>query len=83
MRGTMLALLAAAIFQLWDGRSLEVKEWLRHGDEYVVTLTDGRVLILRQQEVREIAPQGSEGSERGQARPLSPPSGRREGEGNR
>ncbi|MBI2528330.1 MAG: hypothetical protein HYV93_20410 [Candidatus Rokubacteria bacterium] len=33
-----LALLAAALLHLWDGRTLPVQEWLRRGDEYVVTL---------------------------------------------
>ena len=51
-----LAFLAAALFQLWDGRTLPVQEWLRHGDEYVVTLGDGSVLILREQEVKAIVP---------------------------
>ena len=64
MRVSMLALLAATIFQLWDGRELEVKEWLRHGDEYVVTLSDGRVLILRAPEVRRLLPEDSRERER-------------------
>lgn len=50
----MLALLAAALFQLWDGRMLPAQEWLRHGDEYVVTLGDGSTLILREQEVKDV-----------------------------
>lgn len=56
MRRWVVALLAAALFHLWDGRTLDVGEFIRHGDEYVVTLRDGRTLILRQAEVREIAP---------------------------
>jgi len=55
MRATTLALLVAATFHLWDGRVLEVTEWIRHGEEYVVTLRDGRTLVVRQQELREIA----------------------------
>lgn len=55
MRATTLALLVAATFHLWDGRVLEVTEWIRHGEEYVVTLRDGSTLVVRQQEVREVA----------------------------
>ncbi len=56
MRATALALLAAAIFHLWDGKALPATGWVAHGDEYVLTLEDGAVLILRQREVREIVP---------------------------
>ncbi|OGL20588.1 MAG: hypothetical protein A3F92_09215 [Candidatus Rokubacteria bacterium RIFCSPLOWO2_12_FULL_71_22] len=55
-RRTLVALLAATILRLWDGRTLEAVEWIRHGEEYVVTLRDGTVLILRAQEVREVEP---------------------------
>ena len=56
LRPVILALLAAVLFRLWDGRTLEVKEWLKHGDEYVVTLADGTTLILREREVKEVVP---------------------------
>jgi hypothetical protein len=51
---------AAMLFHLRDGRVVAAAEWLRHGDEYVVTAQDGRVLILRQQEIREMVPARSE-----------------------
>jgi len=54
VRATLVALLVATIFRLWDGRVLEAVEWIRHGEEYVITLRDGTTLILRQQEVREV-----------------------------
>lgn len=54
--GLAAALAAAALFHLWDGRVLEVRQWLVHGDEYVVTLADGGTLIVRASEVREIVP---------------------------
>lgn len=56
MRAMGRALLAAALFHLWDGRTLQAIEWVRHGEEYVVTLSDDSVLILRAQEVREVIP---------------------------
>ena len=56
-------LLAAAVFRLWDGRTLEAVDWVRHGEEYVVTLSDGRVLILREQHVREVMPGAGRGTE--------------------
>jgi hypothetical protein len=56
MRRVLLALVATALFHLWDGRTLQVKEWIRHGDEYVVTLADGTTLVLREQEVKEVVP---------------------------
>ncbi len=55
-----LSLLAATLFHLWDGRTLLAAEWIRHGDEYVVTLRDGTTVILRQQEVRQVGPAGEE-----------------------
>ena len=55
-RWRLALLLAAAIFQLWDGRTLLATEFIRHGDEYVVTLPDGSTVILRQQEVRDVQP---------------------------
>ncbi len=57
-----LLLLAATVFHLRDGRTLVAKDWIRHGDEYVVTLRDGTVVILRQQEVRELEPAGDDGT---------------------
>lgn len=43
-----------AVFHLADGSRLEVAEWIRHGDEYVVTLPSGETRILRQSEVRSV-----------------------------
>lgn len=63
-----LVLLGAAVFHLWDGRRLEVGEWIRHGDEYVVTLASGEMQILRQSEIRRV-------EERPAAAP-APPAGR-------
>jgi hypothetical protein len=62
-------LLAAALFRFWDGRVLEVEQWIAHGDEYVVTLPDGKSLIVPQREVREIV-SGSQESR--PTRPASP-----------
>jgi hypothetical protein len=66
-------LLAAALFRLWDGRVLEVEQWITHGDEYVVTLGDGNTLIVPQREVREIVPAGHTAQPTPPARPSPPP----------
>ena len=55
-------LLAATVFHLPDGRTLVAKDRIAHGDECVVTLRDGTVGILRQQEVRELEPAGDDGA---------------------
>jgi hypothetical protein len=65
------ALVLAAIFHLWDGRTLEVREYLQHGDEYVVTLPDGSMRIVRQAEVREVVAGARPAA--GPARPPGPP----------
>ena len=61
-RWGLALLLAATIFRLWDDRALVATEWIQHGDEYVVTLHDGTTVILRQQDVREVAPARDDGA---------------------
>lgn len=53
------------MIRLWDGATLEVSDWMRHGDEYVVTLPGGEVRVLRQQDIREIVPEGDEDAHAG------------------
>jgi len=60
-RGALaLAVLAATVFHLRDGRTLVAVDWIRHGDEYVVTLREGTTIIVRQQDVRELEPAGGD-----------------------